>query len=202
MPFLLSALAIALLGAPITTTELAADRFGPWRLGMTRDAVTAITDHGPYTPVHVTGGLETKNGQFRGLATNVSFVFDDQDHLKLIQVWSYEGPAYSEAVEAWHAVYRHLVEGFGPVRLGDDTVPSDLDDPGALATWLPPEFQKPHETIDFEQLADGAQIQLHPLRADLRLVDCQVCDRVYGSFIRQPELGRYLVFLFVRTAGT
>ncbi len=202
MFLLLSALATALLATPMAQTESAADRFGPWQLGMARDAVTSVTEHGPYTPVQMTGGLETKHGRFMDHPTNVSFVFDDRDQLKLIQVWAYEGRSYSDALESWHAVYRYLNDRFGPVRLGDTPVPSDLDDPGALATWLPPEFQRPQEPIDLNQLADGAKLTLHPVRADLRIIESSKCEGVYASIIRQPEIGGYFVFLFVRTPGS
>src|SRR5262245_48527534 len=74
--------------------------FGPWRLGMSKAEVTAVTQSAPYKDVPSTGGLETASGSFEGRTVNVSFVFGETGLWK-IQIWAYEGKDLDEAISAW-----------------------------------------------------------------------------------------------------
>ena len=99
---------IALTGSAI------ADEYdvGPWRLGMTRDAVSSFDDFGPYTAVEATGGLETQNGVFEGNQRNISFVFAG-DALDFIQVWNYEGKDADTAKQRVLEVFDLFNDRFG-----------------------------------------------------------------------------------------
>ncbi|HEX5716731.1 MAG TPA: hypothetical protein VF179_11280, partial [Thermoanaerobaculia bacterium] len=113
---LATALLLLLLGwlAPLHAAQRV-EGYGPWRFGMKPAEVQAVEAHGPYTPVHSTGGLETKNGPFAGETRNVSFVFTPAG-LAHIQVWAYQGNDFEQAAKELHGVYRYLVETFGPVH--------------------------------------------------------------------------------------
>jgi hypothetical protein len=100
--------------APLSAAQRV-EGYGPWRFGMKHDEVLAVEAHGPYTPVHSTGGLETKNGPFRGETRNISFAFTTAG-LWYIQIWAYQGTDYEHAVKELHGVYRYLIETFGPDR--------------------------------------------------------------------------------------
>lgn len=86
----------------------------PWRLGMTPAQVTAFDQFGPYTPVRVTGGVETANGRFRGKPANVSFVFDEAG-LRYLQVWKYEGKDPKQAQDAVMDVFDFFASELGGV---------------------------------------------------------------------------------------
>jgi hypothetical protein len=101
---------------------------GPWRLGMSREEVESFAEYGPYEPVAVTGGLETRNALLGGREKNVSFVFDDQG-VAYIQVWEYEGPDYESAKRAVLEVFDSFVATYGGVEIPgiDVSGPAGLD---------------------------------------------------------------------------
>src|SRR6266567_6100179 len=100
--------------------------YGPWRLGMSKDQVKAISKFGPYSPVASTGGLETQNGFFAGQQTTISFVFGERG-LRIIQIWAYEGKDLDQAVGAFYRVYHHLEESRGSVETPGLNVPEHAD---------------------------------------------------------------------------
>jgi hypothetical protein len=95
--------------------------YGPWRLGMSRDAVRAIAAYGPYTD-GVSGGLETRNGLFEEQRTPVSFSFG-QGTLSRIEIRPYEGQSRDAAIDAWYRVHQYLSRVHGAVESGELQVP-------------------------------------------------------------------------------
>lgn len=195
----LSAALLLLLGwiAPLSA-EQRVEGYGPWRLGMKPEEVQAVSAHGPYTPVYSTGGLETKNGPFRGETRNVSFVFGPAG-LYHLQIWAYEGKDFDEAAKEFFGVYRHLVETFGPVHNDGEPWPADLD-LEALKSCIPQSFRQgaaaPGEFIEKLQAQGSTQLQmlklhLHPQQPIEGAV-------VYGSLLYAPKLPGYWVFLYYK----
>lgn len=174
------------------------DRYGPWQLGMSRAEVEAFVEHGPYQPVSTTGGLETPNGRFEGRTVNVSFVFDPQDRLDVIQVWPYEGASADDAYQAWFEVYRRLVTRHGETKLDGRVVASDLETPAALAALLPETFSAPHEVMNLDEVPKAQEFQIHPIRIALTPAAPEVAVRTYALLVRIPELGRFGVYYFVQ----
>jgi hypothetical protein len=86
---------------------------GPWRIGDSRAQVISHKEYGPYNPVLVTGGLETKNAKFLTQTTTVSFVFDDADRLHYVQIWAYEGSSFKKAKDAALSVYDVFAKEYG-----------------------------------------------------------------------------------------
>ena len=80
--------------------------YGPWRLGMSRDAVRAVAAYGPYTDA-TTGSLETANGIFEEQRTPVAFIFG-QGSLTRIEIRAYEGQSRDAAIDAWYRVHQYL----------------------------------------------------------------------------------------------
>lgn len=100
--------------------------FDCWKLGMSPEAVKACAQRGPYLDVKVTGGLETANGEFDGAKTNISFVFKDEQLVK-IQVWLCEQTNdLDEAVTAATRAWLYLSREFGQVRLAETLVPLEV----------------------------------------------------------------------------
>jgi hypothetical protein len=95
--------------------------YGPWRVGMTKEQVTAVSEFGPYKSVPATGGVETFNAQWNGRKTNISFVFE-RDRLVKIQIWAYEGKDFQAATRAWRDVRSYLEKKYGEVQAEDPKV--------------------------------------------------------------------------------
>ena len=172
--------------------------YGPWRFGMKPEEVQAVEAHGPYAPVHSTGGLETKNGPFQGETRNVSFVFDAAG-LSHIQVWAYQGNDFDQAVKELHAVYRHLTETFGPVCNDQGPWPADLT-LDAFQSRIPPEYRQGAAAPGTfgETLQSQGSVQLQMLKLHLRPVQPVEAANVYGSLIYAPKLPGYWVFLYYK----
>lgn len=68
--FTIPGVVAVLLGSAAFAAEVRG--FEPWRLGMTREEVLALSGTGPYTPVLSTGGLETSNARFQGKQVTAS----------------------------------------------------------------------------------------------------------------------------------
>ncbi|MEM7246633.1 MAG: hypothetical protein AAF533_14885 [Acidobacteriota bacterium] len=95
--------------------------YGPWKLGMSREQVEAVTAHAPYAPVQLTGGLETSSGRFRDEQAKVSFVFDENDCVALIQVWVHVGDLLEPALDAAWRAASHLRSEHGHLVSPDTT---------------------------------------------------------------------------------
>ena len=195
----LCAALLLLLGwtAPLPAAQRV-EGYGPWRFGMSKAEVEAVEKHGPYTPVHSTGGLETKNGSFQGETRNVSFVFDAAG-LSHIQIWAYQGNDFEQAVKELHGVYRHLVETFGPVHNDGDPWPADLA-PDAFKGRIPPRFQQGAAAPGTfgETLQSQGSVQLDMQRLHLHPQQPVEGAEVYGSLIYAPKLPGYWVFLYYK----
>jgi len=98
--------------------------YGPWRLGMSRDAVRAVAAYGPYTD-GMTGGLETPNAIFEEQRTPVSFIFG-QGSLTRIEIRAYEGQSRDAAIDAWYRVHQYLARVHGAVESGELQVPTTV----------------------------------------------------------------------------
>jgi len=172
--------------------------YGPWRFGMKHDEVLAIEAHGPYTPVHSTGGLETKNGPFRGETRPISFAFTTAG-LAHIQIWAYQGNDFEQAVKELHGVYRYLVETFGPVGREGEAWPADLT-LDALKSRIPPEFRKggssPSTFVDKLQTQGSARVDFQKLH--LHPQQPVEGAEVSGSLIYAPKMTGYWVFLYYK----
>lgn len=172
--------------------------YGPWRFGMKPGEVQAVEAHGPYTPVHSTGGLETKNGPFQGETRNVSFVFG-LTGLSHIQIWAYQGNDFEQAVKELHGVYRHLVDTFGPVHRDGEPWPADLA-LDAFKSRIPPEFGKggssPSTFVEKLQTQGSAQVDM--LKLHLHPQQPVEGAQVYGSLIYAPKLTGYWVFVYYK----
>jgi len=113
-------LAVALLVASEPGAAQDHRGYGPWRLGMSRDAVRAVAAYGPYTDGPT--GLETRNAIFEEQRTPVSFIFG-QVSLSRIEIRAYEGPSRDAAIDAWYRVHQYLARVHGPVESGELQVP-------------------------------------------------------------------------------
>lgn len=92
--------------------------YGPWQFDMPKEKVISFKEFGPYKPVEVTGGIETKNGVFNSQKTNISFTFAE-DKLSKIQLWVYEGKSFDESLNSWMEVYDYLISNYGEVEFPD-----------------------------------------------------------------------------------
>jgi len=157
--------------------------YGPWHLGMSRDEVTAVSAFGPYSPVRVTGGLETRNGVFADQKTNISFAFGDRG-LRMIQIWAYEGRDRKDAVAAFYRVYQHLEKAHGAVETDLRGVPVRADSV---------QFSEPVQRfLSAVPPGRAAKIQLSPVEKSPGI-------KIFSSLMTQPQLGYYYVFLYYVT---
>ena len=117
-------LAVSLLVAPEPGGAQDHRGYGPWRLGMSRDAVRAVAAYGPYTDA-TTGSLETANGIFEEQRTPVSFIFG-QGGLTRIEIGAYEGQSRDAAIDAWYRVHQYLARVHGAVESGELQVPTTV----------------------------------------------------------------------------
>ena len=174
------------------------DGYGPWRLGMSPDEVRAVAEHGPYTLVQATGGLETANGTFQGEPANVSFVFGPSG-LYHLQVWVYEGQDLEAAEAAFHRAYLWLSERFGALHLDGRPVPEGLDREGVLAL-VPDSFRAAGDAVDLDAAEPGDSLQVAPPeRVHLHPRVAVEGAQVYASFLHSEQLGIYWVFVYVKT---
>lgn len=183
---------------PETFEPVEVEGYGPWQLGMSPDQVRAVEEHGPYTPVQATGGLETANGDFLGEPANVSFVFGPSGLFHL-QVWVYEGQDLDAAEDAFHRAYRWLSERFGALHLDGRPVPEGLDREG-LAALVPESFWEEEASVDLDAVEPGDSLELGPPER-IHLHPRVPVDgaQVYASFLHSRQLGTYWVFVYVKT---
>jgi hypothetical protein len=193
LPVLLVASALTSPSPPPTDVR----GYGPWKLGMTRDQVTAATAEGPYSPVAATGGLETRNGKFQGHPITASFVFD-AGGLKHIQLWAYEGQDFTKALSAFHEAYTYLSEHFGSLEADGAPVPAGLsrDDLGSL---IPGAFKTGTAQSQLSQLPQRGSIQAQALKYHLHPQSPPIGAQVYASLIHSPQLGMYWVFVYFKS---
>jgi hypothetical protein len=171
--------------------------YGPWKLGMTREQVTAAAAEGPYSPVAATGGLETHNASFQGHKITASFVFDAAG-LKHIQLWAYEGQELAKGLSAFHEAYCYLSEHLGSLESEGASVPAGLsrDDLGAL---IPAAFKTGTTQSQLGQLPQQGSIQAQVFKYHLHPRSPPAGAQVYASLIHSPQLGMYFVFVYFKS---
>lgn len=168
-----------------------------WRFGMSQEEVAAVASLGPYTPVATTGGLETRNGRFRGKQATVSFVFGAAG-LRQIQVWAYEGEDLQKALEAFHGAFLYLSETFGPLRSGSAPVPPNLT-LAELDQKVPAEFRTGASRSELGQITEKGSIQAQIHKLHLHPQTPPAGAEVYASLIHSPQIGSYWVFVYFKS---
>ncbi len=171
--------------------------FEPWKLGMTREEVLALSSAGPYTPVPSTGGLETRNAQFQGKKVTASFVFGSE-RLRHIQIWAYEGQDYRDALLAFHEAYSYLSENFGSLQSGNSKVPAGLA-LQELDQLIPSEFRTGTRKSELGELQQKGSIQAQIHKFHLHPQEPPAGAEVYASLMHSPQIGSYWVFVFFKT---
>jgi hypothetical protein len=179
--------AIVLFAQLATPSPVAAAEpgYGPWRLGMSREQVTAVAEGAPYVPVSTTGGIETRNGMFAGSKTTISFVFGERG-LRIIQIWAYEGKDTGAAVAALHRVYEHLEKTRGTVQVSGLSMPAHAD-----ANTFTGQVRTALSSVRADK---PAKLQISPTARSPDVL-------VFSSLIRHPQFG-YYVFLYYRWPET
>ncbi|MGD8328266.1 MAG: TlpA disulfide reductase family protein [Acidobacteriota bacterium] len=172
--------------------------YGPWTFGMRRFQVASFREFGPYLPVESTGGLETRNGEFEGEVTNTSFVFDD-DGLRYIQIWAYEGNEIDDMMRALHRVYVHMSERYGDLMMESTKLPPGLN-LEELADLIPDEYLQPlsRPTEQQTQVMDRRRIQQSIRNIDFEPVWQPEGARIVGQIGRIEVLGGTNVMLYYR----
>jgi hypothetical protein len=156
--------------------------YGPWRLGMSKEEVKAVSEFGPYSEVPSTGGVETTNGLFAERKANISFVFGERG-LRIIQIWAYEGREVDEAVNAFFRVYRHLESTRGRVEIPGLQIPAHADGGTFSAAVC--------KVLASVPTGRAAKLQIGP-------VEKTAGAMTFSSLMSQPQLGYYYVFLYYR----
>lgn len=167
--------------------------YGPWKFGMSRDAVRAVERFGPYSAVRATGGLETYGGEFRGEPTQISFVFG-ADGLRQIQIWAYTGDDAERARLAFHGALDFLRAELGSLRAEGRPVPADLD-PEQLWAWLPDPFRAEGTSVDVDTMEPGDSLQAQVQQFHVRPQEPPEGADIYCSLHYSPQLGLYWVFV-------
>ncbi len=150
---------------------------------MSQDEVKAAAEFGPYSVVSSTGGLETRNGQFAGRKTTISFVFGERG-LRIIQIWAYEGKDLDQAVEAFYRVYHHLETSLGSVEIPGLRMAKHAESEIFRAALQPRLAAIPKNK--------AYKVQIVPLARSPEI-------NVFSSLMRQPQLDYYYVFLYYRS---
>lgn len=171
--------------------------FEPWKLGMTREEVLALSSSGPYSPVPSTGGLETRGARFQGKKVTASFVFGSEG-LRHIQIWAYEGQDYREALLAFHEAYSYLSENFGLLHSGNSKIPAGLT-LQALDELVPSEFRTGTSKSELGELQEKGSIQAQIHKFHLHPQEPPAGAEVYASLLHSPQIGSYWVFVYFKT---
>ena len=100
-----------------SATVPAAGGLGGYRFGMTLDQVRQVGDCHPYSNVSQTGGIECPNYTFEGGTINISFLFNN-NRLRRIQLWLYEGGSEADAKKAVAFAIEFLRRTAGGVSIG------------------------------------------------------------------------------------
>ncbi len=114
---------LVLLGCLLAHEAFAGCGAMPWTFGMTKEQVVAITECGPYKSFK-NGDLETYKGVFNGKEENFQFFFDDEK-LRRIGVYLYEGPDPDAGAERWLALHATMSGMFGAIETPSIELPDD-----------------------------------------------------------------------------
>ncbi len=102
--------------APLLFPALAQSAgLAPWTFGMSKAQVRSFADYGPYRSFS-NGDLETYSRMYDGQKENVQFFFDN-DKLRRIGVYLYEGTDPEVAREAWKQAYESLAQKYGKIEM-------------------------------------------------------------------------------------
>jgi len=153
--------------------------YGPWKFGMTKEAVTAIKEFGPYKDVESTEGLETFNAEFDGEKIHISFVFENNSLAKM-QIWVYIGKDSEEALAGWIRVYKFLEEHFGEVEFPEVNISQNADLEKIKSTY--------RKIIHNFPEGKNSKVQMG-------LKEMPQNMKVYASLFKQRS-GYYYVFLY------
>jgi hypothetical protein len=116
-----------LLALALTTGPAIADEdvgIGPWRLGMSKEQVTALAEQGPYKDI--AGGVEAEAGKFQGNKAGAALTFGDAG-LRSIQVKVYEGDDWRKAETAALSVFDYFKSNYGGANVKDVANNPDRD---------------------------------------------------------------------------
>ncbi|QWT20031.1 hypothetical protein KPL74_20065 [Bacillus sp. NP157] len=152
--------------------------FGPWTFGMTKDQVTAITDHGPYKSFS-NGDLETYAGTFDGKPANVQFYFRD-DKVVRMEVLRYEGKSAKDAARAFGDTFGVLQSLYGAIETSQMASPT------------------PGKPMDAEGLvaASATQVDLHG-KAQMAPVKQPPGAFVFSTFRKDIVQGDVYFYVYV-----
>ena len=165
---------------------------GPWRLGMSPEKISSFAEHGPYSKVRVTGGLETENGTFKGRKVNTSFVFDNGG-LEYIQVWNYEGGDWQQAREATLEVFDYFTEHYGGATISGVTLDGDgAIDRGGLQVVVERILSTAHE-LNEKAKKDKA---IMTITFDMVPVKQPKESRLHCQWVYAGRFDQFFVFLF------
>jgi len=166
---------------------------GEWRLGDSRQKVTAMPSLPNLTPVKVTGGLETSDATFEGKKRNISFVFND-DQLVYSQVWLYEGKKLSSAIEEFDALFQFFSAKLQGARINGIDVSGGLNS-GALRLATEQLFTYAQKGIE-KASADTGNDMTFILTLDLIPFTQPLKNKLHGKFVYSGQLETFYVFLF------
>jgi hypothetical protein len=163
------ALTSIFLAWTLSTASVAAG-LPPWEFGMSREQVTDYKEFGPYKSFS-NGDLETFNGFFDGHKQNVQFFFNDNG-LRRVGVYIYEGTDLTAATSSWMSCYEILARLYGAIEtpllgVADSAQTSDLH---SMASGV-------RKTV-----AAGIKVQMAPIQQPEKLF-------VYSSFWRSETEG-------------
>lgn len=106
--------AIGFLGVLVTFSAAAASGLGPWKFGMSKDEVKAISQFGPYKSFR-NGDLEIQAYEFDRRQRNVQFYFDERG-LNRIEINYYEDREPAQATAAFRDVCEYYRREYGQVE--------------------------------------------------------------------------------------
>lgn len=116
---------IAFLGVLVTASATAASGLGPWKFGMSRDEVKAISQFGPYKSFS-NGDLEIHAYEFDRQKRNVQFFFDGRG-LNRIEINYYEDREPAQATAAFRDVCEYYRREYGQVEAKFFNEPQNAD---------------------------------------------------------------------------
>ena len=104
----------------ISNLACAEDAF-PWHFGMSQQEVESFAEWGPYKNFS-NGDLETYNAVYEGKKENFQFFFEN-NKLKRIGVYFYEGADLNSAANSWLNLYTSISKKFGEIETPKNSLP-------------------------------------------------------------------------------
>ena len=113
---------IIILLFPIISNRAYSEDIFPWRFGISQQEVEAVAEWGPYKSFS-NGDLETYNAIYEGEKKNFQFFFEN-NKLKRIGVYFYEGADLNSAASAWLSLHTSMSKKFGAIETLKNELPS------------------------------------------------------------------------------